>query len=737
METAVSTTSILEQGSRRLREDVVANAQAFLERHILAAQSFHETEGEPVRSIRVARASEHIFANMPIKIRLGERLVGWHPSTHPDEKMQKEIQEAEQYLATQNCLGYRPDSCFCVSASEGHMAPDYPTVLRRGLQAIYDEVVKREQQCGPTDPRAPGSNILYQTAAISLRALQSLIRCYAQLAATMAQETEDSEWAADLTDIAVICEHLATGPARNFREAIQLTWFLFLAVAIESSHSHWCFGAGRMDQYLYPYYVRDREAGILDDNLVDTLLEQFFIKYNEFGPLEMVALIVVVGGRKPDGTDGTNELSFKCLEASDRVRLNQPGVDVSWHADIDEEFMRAACRLLGNMKGQPAFVNSDLIIEGLGRYGVPYEHAVDHLPSTCTETSIMGRSNPWVAFPYCNLPMCLLHALYDGKPPFEGIPERLGSGLPQTYQELREALAYQLEYEAHHAIEKGNGYQALSSWYRPFPLLSCFIQGCLETGRNICEGGALYNFLQPEGVGTPNVVDGLAAVKTLVEDQQRFTIDDFRQALADDFQGHEELRRAIMFDCPKYGNDDQEINALFDEVAGGWCSAIEGHKNYLGGPVLPGFLGWTRWIEFGKNTPATPDGRKAGEPMANSFAPSPGVAAKGAPAVILSASEFDQARGLGGITFNLRFGSKLLDTEAGVDRLKGFIETSFELGTFMLYIDLVSTGLLRAAQQNPKEHEDVFIRVGGYLVPFVLLDEYAQEEVIARTELGL
>jgi len=727
MGTRVSTASIIEQGSQWLREDVVANSAAFLERDILAAQSFHETEGEPALSVRIARATEHIFANMPIKIRPGERLVGWHPSTHPDKQMQKEIQEAENYLVAQACN----------VGGENHLAPDYPTVLHRGLQAICDEVVEREQQCDPTDPRTPTSRILYQSAAISLRGLQNFIRRYAQLSATMAQETEDPEWAADLTEIAGVCEHIANGPARNFREAIQLTWFIFLAIAIEQSTGHACFGTGRLDQYLYPYYRQDCEAGIADEKLVDTLIEQLFIKHNEFWSLHESALVVVVGGRKPDGTDATNELSFKCLKASDRVGLNFPGVDVFWHTDIDEEFMRAACQLLGNMKGQPAFFNTDLIIEGLGRYGVPYEHAVDHLPSTCTETSIMGRSNPWVACPYCNLPMCLLYALYDGKPPFEGVEQRPSLGLPQTYQELHEALAFQIEYEAHKAIEEGNLYQTLAYWHRPAPLLSCFIQGCLETGRNISEGGALYNFLQPEAVGTPNVVDGIAAVKTLVEEQKRFTLDDFRDALSDNFEGHDELRRAILFDCPKYGNDDEEINALFAEVAGGWCNAIEGHKNYLGGPVLPGFLGWMVWIEFGKNTPATPDGRKAGEPMANSFAPSPGVTAKGAPAVILSARGFDQARGLGGTTFNLRFSSKLLDTEEGVERLKGFIETSFDLGTYMLYIDLVSSKLLRAAQQHPKEHEDVFIRIGGYLVPFVLLDEYAQEEVIARTELGL
>lgn len=349
----------------------------------------------------------------------------------------------------------------------------------------------------------------------------------------------------------------------------------------------------------------------------------------------------------------------------------------------------------------------------------------------------MGRCNPWVAHPYSNMPKCLLYALYGGHPPFDGFEEGTFTDLPHTFDELREALGRQIEHEAHKAIEYGNACQTLAAQYRPFPLLSCFVEGCLSSGRNISHGGALYNFLQPEAVGVPNVVDGLAAVKTLVDEKKRFTLDDFRQALLDDFEGHEELRQAILEDCPKYGNDDPAVNALFAEVAGSWCSAIEGHGNYLGGPVLPGFLAWTHWIGFGKETPATPDGRKAGQPIANSLAPSPGTTPKGAPAVILSASEFDQCRGLGGTTFTLRFNSSLLAGEEGVDRLKGFVEASFDVGTYMVQIDLASNHLLRQAQKDPEAHQDVFIRVGGYLVPFVLLDEYAQEEVIARAELGL
>ncbi len=237
--------------------------------------------------------------------------------------------------------------------------------------------------------------------------------------------------------------------------------------------------------------------------------------------------------------------------------------------------------------------------------------------------------------------------------------------------------------------------------YRVFPLLSCFVQGCLDSGRDIAEGGALYNFLQPEAVGIPNVVDGLRAVETLVEEKQRFSLDDFRQALRDNFVNHDELQRAILRECPKHGNDEPGTNALFFEVADRWCDYIEEKRNYLGGPVLPGFLGWTMWFHFGKKTPATPDGRKAGTPLANSMGPCTGTIPKGAPAVILSASKLDQRRGLGGTTFNLRFNSNLLASSNGIEAFRGFVEASFELGTYMLQIDLASSELLRRAQQAP------------------------------------
>jgi len=705
-----------------LRECVRRDAARFEERTLLAAEAFRQTEGEPFRIARVAHATSHILKNMPIAIREGEILVGWHPNTHPDERMKEALKAAREYLSKQN---------YWCNASEGHMAPDFPTILRLGLDGIRERISEFEEAVDPTDPTAPEKLQLYNASRRSLESFQGFIRRYSELARELERDAQDPDWRAQLRVIAGVCDHISSQPPRTFREAIQLVWFTFLAVAVEAGTSHHCFGPGHIDRYLFPFYEAER-----DKEEADALLEQLFIKCNEFDRRSMSAVIIGIAGRNPDGSDATNELSYKCLEICDRTRVYFPGADVFWHKDIDPEFMRRACRLLRNGMGQPSFFNTDLVIKGLVRYGIPYEHAVEHLPSTCTETSIQGRTNPWVAWPYVNIPMSLLYAMFGGRHPTKGTQDRPDTGIPQTFAELKEAFLRQLDYAAHEAIAAGIRDQLVESWYRPFPLLSCFVQGCMESGRDISHGGALYNFLQPEAVGISNVVDGLAAIKVLVEEQGRYSLEDFRQAILVDFEGYEDLRRDVL-DCPKHGNDVEWINRLFAEVSGRWCSAIEGHRNFYGGPVFPGFLGWTIWIGFGRETPATPDGRRAGTPLANTVGACTGVRLKGALSMLLSTIGLDQSRGLGGIVFNLRLSPNALQTEAGIERLKSLIETAFGLGIYMVQINVTSSEVLRDAQKHPEDYADLLVRIGGYLVPFTLLSPDAQEDVIARTEMEI
>lgn len=739
----------LSAWSRALRADVLAHAASYDERDLIMAEAWREFADETAREVRIARCDARLFAEMPVRIREGERLVGWHPNTHADEETAACIREARAYLGREHWRG------FC---SEGHMAPDYPTACAQGLGGIMRRLVEAEAALRAVDPDTPVKQRFYASARIALGGLQHLIRRYADLAAQMAAEAEDPAWADDLRASAEVCAHIASEPPRSFREAIQLGWFMFLACALENSGHHHCFGPGRLDQWLWRFWEAERAAGTLDENEAEDLLAQLLIKCNEFQGPSMSAVILVLGGRKPDGSDATNELSWRILELADRVQMYFPGIDISWHADLDESFLRRAVALLRNGKGQPSLFNSDQITRGLVRHGVPFEHAVDHLPSTCTETSIMGRSNPHVAWPYVNIPMCLLYALFGGVHPDKGhaddfatdiglrLPDppagwrrdtaRMVEAPPQTYEELRQAFMSVLRHAAAGAVLQCNRDMYLTSIYRLLPLLSCLIEGCIESGRDMSRGGALYNFIQPEAVGVSNTVDGLAAIKTLTE-AGRMTLDELRMALRANFVGHEELRRAILRECPKHGTDDPPTNRLFGEVAGAWCDLIEGNTNFLGGPFLPGFLGWTVWINYGAQTPATPDGRLAGEPLANSIMNCTGVRLRGFPSLARSITEqFDHARGLGGIACNVRFAATALDDDEGVDALRGLLEAALDLGAYQMQVNVASTATMRAAQESPEDYRDLFVRIGGYLVPFVLLPAHAQEEVIAREELG-
>ncbi len=707
----------------QLKKSVIREGALFEERTLLAAEAFHQTEGEAFRTARVAHATSHILSRMPIRIREGELLVGWHPNTQLDERASESLEKAREYLRSQN---------YWVNASEGHMAPDYPTILKLGLGGIRERILELARDLDMTDPGTPYKRAFYKAALQSIEALQQFILRYADLARGVDGGSDDPEWKLELGRIGDICEHISSEPPRDFREAIQLAWFAFLAVAIEAGTSHHCFGPGHIDGYLLPFFRAEANK-----EEARALLDQLFIKCNEFsGPL-MSAVIIGIAGRNPNGSDATNELTYECLDASDRVRMYFPGVDILWHKDIDREFVRQATKLLRNGMGQPSFFNTDLIIEGLGRHGVPFEEAVNHLPSTCTETSVQGCTNPWVAWTYENIAMCLLRAMFGGRHPTTGQQEGPETGEVNTYDELKDAFLRQLQHTAHRSIETGNRDQMLESIYRPFPLLSCFIRDCLERGLDISHGGATYNFLQPEAVGVSNAVDGLAAVRTLVDEEKRYSLEDFRQAIRGDFEGYEELRRAITRDCPKHGNNVPWVNELFAEVAGAWCTAIEGNRNYYGGPVLPGFLGWTVWIGFGRETPATPDGRVSGAPLANCIGPCTGVRPKGVPSMLLSSCGLDQSRGLGGIVFNLRFSPNSIASDSGVDRLVSLVETAFGLGVYQLQINMTSSEVLRDAQEHPEVYADLLVRIGGYLVPFTLLSKEAQEDVIARTEMEI
>lgn len=715
----------LTAGTARLRERVRREAGPFLERPVLLAEAFRASEGEPWHNVRWAEATAHLLASCRLTILPEERLVGAYPSSTASPDFAA-IDAANDYLYSQNCGLVTPT---------GHIALDYPGVLAWGLDRVTADVRHKRRTVRLLDPRRPEKLAYYEAADIALTGLRNFIDRHARLATELAETESDPERRSELAEIARICAQVAHGPARTFREALQLSWFCLLATVLELGPSHESVSPGRADQYLWPCYAAEQSAGSLDEALVDDLLDQWLVKLNQFSHGRSRLMTVCVGGRRPDGVDASNELSFRLLRSSARTRMHMPGLALLWHAELPDELLLEGCRLLGNGNAQPAFFNHDLIIEGLQRHGVPFEHAVDHLPGGCGGTSIAGRSGTWVAEAAVNLPVSLLCAMFGGKDPRSGDVVGQATPVPKGWNALLDALDAQLAHAAHRAVAAGIEVQSLAARLRPLPLLSCFIQGCLQRGIDVSQGGALYNFLEPEAVGLANVVNSLAAIRSLVYDGRRCTLEELRQALSDNWNGHELLRESIRRTAPRFGRDDPQVNGLFAYVAGSWCDHLEGCRNYFGGPVLPGFLGWQAWTELGRETPATPDGRLDCEPFADNLGALCSLDGDEVEQLVLSASGLDLTRILGGIGASIRLPDGALRTPEGPVRLKGKILRAFaELDAFMLEVDLTAAAELRAARHEPDADQPVMIRVGGCAVPFGDLPPDAQDTIIARQE---
>ena len=437
------------------------------------------------------------------------------------------------------------------------------------------------------------------------------------------------------------------------------------------------------------------------------------------------AISVMVGGRDKNGEDVTNDLTYLCLAARMATRLVYPTVGLAWHEGTPTELTDFACRMLSTGIGDPAFFNDELIVEALRDHGVSEEDSYNYMNSTCVEIKVVGASNIWVTAPYFNCPKALLEIMdliADGK-----LPE------PATFEDLNALVRKRMAETVKAAAENLDQVWRRRAVTGCFPLASCFTRDCLERGLDFDRGGARYNWVENSFVGLANLVDGLIAVKHLVYDSRELSIKDFRDILRADYEGHEELRQRILNRIPSYGNDDDEV----DKLAVEWAEFLEEttESNVVGlHRYVPGFFCWVVHERFGSETGATPDGRKAGFPLADGAGAAQGRERCGPTASILSTTKWSHRKAIGGLVQNVKFTKSFLETELGLKALRNLIETYLRRGGFEIQVNVVSADLLRDAQAHPENYQDLLVRVAGYSDYFVRLSPSMQAEIIARTE---
>lgn len=741
-----------------------------IERALLYTQSHKLTVGES-EIIRRAKATKNILDNMKISIREKEIIAGNRtikprsgiisPEMDPywimreidtiatrsqDKFIFKEedkkvfINELYPYWAGKSLKdslnGKTPQSIsdavnekiFSLNQTDkgqGHIIPDFELVLSRGFKSIKNEI---EQKCIDFP-----ENNFYKASSIVLDATINHILRYAKLAKDMALNETDKERKEELETISNVSYNIATNPASNFIEALQLLWYTSIVLQMESNASS--ISLGRIDQYLYPYYIKDIEKGENPIRLKQ-YLEAFYIKTNDVVLLRSEAsakffagfptgYTSIIGGVTKYGRSAVNELSYLCLDAYKDIQLPQPNLGVRVNDIEPRKFIKKTCETIALGTGIPQLFNDDVIIQSFLSRGVKLEDARDYSVVGCVELSIPGKTYGLHDIAMLNILKIMEIVLYSN--------ENKNISFNEILEQIKEKISHYVELMAKGSNLVDIGHKD----YAPVPLLSTIVTDCIKNGKDITEGGAKYNFSGVQGIGLPNLSDSLMALKEFVFDKKVYTFKQVIDALRNNFNSdlYEEMRYNFINHAKKYGNDIDEVDDISADILRFYCKEVEKHTNPRQGKFIPGSYTVSAHIPLGEVVGATPDGRYSKEQLADGgLSPMFGRDIYGPTAVLKTLSKLDNVLLTNGSLLNVKISPSALKDEKGINNFVNFIYAYIKLKLTHIQFNVISADTLKQAQLQPQKYSNLVVRVAGYSAFFNELNKKIQDDIIHRTE---
>ena len=627
----------------------------------------------------------------------------------------------------------------------GEIALGYGDILLpKGWGGVRGWAEERLAALDTTDPASDDKRYFLEAVVISCEAMGALARRHAE-AARAAAASAAPDRAAELERVAAACDWVAEKPPRTFHEALQLLWFSQLSLMMELNAPS--YSPNRMDQYLYPYYAADVRSGELTPGAAQELLEclwiklaeqcwilntncsQYFAGYTAFQN-------VTVGGVKADGEDATNDVSYMLLQASMDVRLNQPSLAVRLHRNCPEEFLLKVCELSRLGTGFPAIHNDEVGIKALLRKGVTTEEARDWCLVGCVEPNLPGKLHQWSDYGHYNFGSAVEFALFNGEHLLSGRTLGLETGDPNgfaTFEEFEAAVMAQLAEQIRHIAIQGHVTEALHRELLPCPLASSLMLDCIDNGADLLRGGARYKRGPGTlGIGLSDGVNSLAAVKKLVYDDNRLTMDELREAIRADFEGYEEIRD-LCLGMPKYGNDDDEVDQYVRHFAHLVVAEHEKYPTLTGGTMMPSWYPVSSNVPQGLTVAALPSGRRAKHPLADGVSPNQGTDRLGPTAVLRSVGKFQHEDLDGGTLLNIKFEPQVVAGDDGLQRFAAYLRGFLDLPIYHVQFNVVEEETLRCAQEHPEDYRSLLVRVAGYSAFFVELHKDIQDDIISRT----
>jgi formate C-acetyltransferase len=661
-----------------------------------------------------------------------------------------------------------------MTSGDGHIVLDFPGALGVGVNGIIERAERRLSGLGALDPDDARKRTVLESVIVAYKGVLNFARRFADLASTLASIEKDAGRKRELEEISRICGRVPAGPARTFREAIQSVWLLHLVSQIESNgHS---MSLGRFDQYMHGFYREDLEAGRIAPETAVELLAHLWIKmfgitkirpwsHTRFSGGGPTYQNLTLGGVTPDGRDAVNELTLLCLDSVALTRLPQPNVSARVHPSCPPLYLRKCVETIKLGFGMPALHNDELMVPSLLARGVKLEDANDYAICGCIEPIIPGRHGYRAAgMSFTNFPKVLELALNGGKDPRTGIRVGRGgdegsggageNGLPdssghgngdlgsfRSFEEVLEAFTRQMEVVVRLRVLGEHVIDRAIEELVPEPFCTGLVSDCIARGKTPKEGGAVYDMVTGPETGVTNAGNALAALKKLVFEDRAITGAELKEALGRNFDGpgDERVRQMLLNRAPKFGNDDDTVDELTRETYMIFIRELDKYKNARFGRGPVGCVNYPCTATISGNVPsgaavgATPDGRRAGEPLAEGCSPYRGTDLRGPTAVVKSVSKMPNILITGGNLLNQRLNPSSLESEEGMMKLESLIRTFFELKGWHIQFNVISTDTLRKAQRMPGNYRDLVVRVAGYSALFTVLEPETQDDIIART----
>ena len=627
-------------------------------------------------------------------------------------------------------------SQFIINEAGGiaHFLPDFEELIKLGTSGLRQKIGLSLEDKTKTQTNI---NSLHANL-IALNALEQFAERHQKLAATLGRD-----------DVVDVLANVPKNPAQNLQEALQLIWFFQMIVQIESLDQG--ISLGRIDQYLYPLYLKEKEAGTFDEAAFKNTFCALCVKMSEIIPLFSSRVTeyfgglptgqaLTIGGTDEKGADATNEISFMLLDVLDKFKTRQP----NWHARIsavsDPDFVRNVMSVISRGGGSPALYNDDVIIPAMKKRGGQEDRIWNYGTVGCVEPALSGESFTSSDAALFNLPLVLELVLGNGSRLTKGFQLGLTkkrknrkslesiTNMDELTAEVDAEMRYQVEYLKYclDHIEKAN------ARYFPTPFSSLTVKGCIESGRDLSEGGALYNASGIQGVGLADLADSMAAIEEVVFDKKEVTLKEMASICKNNFKNEETLR-ARLLKVAKFGNNDARTDGYARKLSKLFDAIISENRNTRGGQWMPGFYSMTCHRGMGTHTSALPSGRLKGESLADGIAPTDGSDVLGPTAMLNSITSLDHEVFGNGVNLNIKFDAGTIRGEQGAAILQSLIGGYFAQGGMQSQINVLDPAVLMEARRNPEKHRNLLVRISGYCAYFVDLTPEMQNEIIQRT----